>query len=174
MRTLRKARGVASAFVSMPIVAVMLACGGEGAFPVAEPCTTPTAVPSPRRPSAADATYIVATYDGMTRLEDLTRNFRTRWPNDAPSNRIEYREEYVEYVRDVTCLASDLKALSPRGESLSAYDTQFDLLMDDTIAIAEFGRDAVKARNSSKYREWIRDVDALPMRYDEIRTAFPR
>ncbi len=169
-----KAWGAARAFggmlIAAPVVSVLLACGGTGSFPVAEPCVEPSPTPTPRRNStnANDAIYARITSDGLIVLENFSREIRGRWPNDEPSNRVEFRQDYVDYVRDITCLATDLKALSPRGEELSAYDTEYDLVMDETIALAEFGRDAVKARNSSKYRQWSRDVDAMPLRYIEI------
>lgn len=171
---MRTARALVSALVGVPMFAAMLACGGEGSFPEAEPCTTPTSTPNPRRNLSADALYTRISGDGLQRLDNLTRAIRTKWPNDAPSNRLEFRQDFANYVRDVSCLAADLKALKPSGDLLIAYDTEFDGVMDETVALAEFGRDAVKARNSSKYREWIRAVDAMSLRHGELQATVPR
>lgn len=169
----RRMLAAASVIACLPLVAGAIGCGGSS-FPEAEPCVTPTATPSPQGSrTPTDNRYRMLTGDGMAELESMSAEIRARWPNDEPSNRVEFRESFAAYVRDITCLATDLKALAPRTEQLAQFDASFDTAMDETIELAEFGREAVKSRNSSTYRQWIRRVDAMPAVYGNLRASQP-
>lgn len=154
------------------LLPLFAACGGEGAFPPTEPCITPTATPT-RAPAPGghrdpDGAYRQQMRLGLARLESLSMDFRATWPFERPSSRTDFREAFVVYARDLTCLATDLRALEPATPALGEFDTKFDAAMTKTIDVTEAGRQAVKARNTSRFRDWIREVEALPALYDEV------
>lgn len=159
---------VAAAALSVPLAA---GCGGDGAFPEAEPCTAPTATPTrsatPPR-GDPDRRYRELVRTGLVRVESMTTDFRLTWPYERPSSRQDFRQAFVVYARDLTCLAADLRALEPSTAQLEAFDTRFDEAMTKTIEVTEFGREAVRTRNTSKFKDWIKEVEALPALYDTL------
>ena len=164
---------VAGALLAIPCMLLLFACGG-GSFPEAEPCVAPSPTATPRATTQVnDFVYRRVTLEGFAQLETLTANLRSQWPNRTPSNRAEFRESFVRYVRDTTCIAADLRALEPRTEPYAAFDAAFDEAMDATIVAAEFGQDAVRTRNSSAYKQWLKQVDTLPLLYEQAEAKLP-
>lgn len=105
---------------------------------------------------------------GLGSIEAKNMDFRLVYPNDKPSSRAQFREAFVAYERDVTCLAGALRDLRPVTSRLAEYDTAFDNAMAETIAVMAEGRDAVSKRNTSAYRDWRKKIDGLPELYDQL------
>lgn len=165
---------VASVVAAGPLLVSTFACG-SASFPESPPCVKPSPTATPRGTSdrSNDALYRRHTMDGLARVEAANLTFRTTWPNDAPSNRQPFREAFVIYAAGMECMAGDLKALEPKGADYSEYNAAYDAAMDEVVEITGFGRDAVRSRNTSKYRDWIKKVEALPARFDEVEAKLP-
>ena len=171
---MRLRQRIAGVVAAAPVLVATVGCG-SASFPESPPCVTPSPTATPRGSSAAsnDALFRRHTMDGLARIEAANLTFRTNWPNDAPSNRQPFREAFVAYAAGMECMAGDLKTLQPKGANYAEYNAAYDAAMEEVVEIAVFGRDAVRSRNTSKYRDWIKKVEALPARFDEVEAKLP-
>ncbi len=168
-------RDLSLLLAGLPLLGLSLGCGSQGGFPEAIPCVAPSPTLTPRSTSAGsnDSLFRRHTNDGFARIEAANQTFRITWPSDAPSNRQPFREAFVAYSSQMGCLANDLKALEPKGANYAEYNFAYDAAMDEVIEINEFGVEAVRTRNTSEYREWIKKIESLPAKFDQVETLLP-
>jgi hypothetical protein len=139
----------------------LAACGGSSLEEPA-PCTAPT--PTPRaRPgeSSSNFQYTQRIDAGVKRLTDLLTTFRAAWPNGTFYRTGTFRQDFVNYAGRAVCLANDLAALAPPQGQFQDFATTWPPLMEEYAAVAQRGLEAVRTRNTSDYRKWGEDVDAL-------------
>jgi hypothetical protein len=151
--------------------AVLAACGGTS-LPEPEPCVDPTPTPTPR-PERDEAfrgfVYYRTVERGVATLAEELATFRARWPGDTFYRNPDFRPEFVRYAGRAACLIRDLQALpvpqaSPRFVEFAA---RVRPLLAQYAEELEAGREAVRQRNTSKYRAWARATDALAVQLDE-------
>lgn len=155
-------RGLMATVLWLAILApAVAACGGTSLEGPA-PCTAPT--PTPRaRPgeSSSNFQYTQRIAAGVMRLTDLLTTFRAAWPNGTFYRTGTFRQDFVNYAGRAICLANDLAALAPPQGQFQDFATTWPPLMGEYAAAAQRGLDAVRTRNTSDYRKWGEDVDAL-------------
>ncbi len=151
------------------------ACGGSTSLPEAPPCATPTATPSTgaRTPRENDFRYTRSVNEGATRLIRLTNDFRARWPDGKFSSRTEFREEFTVYASNMTCAAMSLRDLKSAVPRYAEWDTRFDGVMSDYVAVMEQGRESVRTRNVSDYRRFNKRLDEVNATLSEALLALP-
>lgn len=154
--------------LALPLLA---ACGSQTDLPEAPPCSSPTPLPTARPNLSAAAAqefrYRRAIGDGADRLARLLADFRATWPGNKFSSKSEFRSDFATYAGQASCLAGDMRALAapPR---LADFQQRIGPILDDYLATLDSGRDAVRQRNVTKYREWNAAIDAVAVRLREL------
>lgn len=155
--------------------ALLAACGGS-TLPDPEPCAPPTPTPTPR-PGRDEAfrgfTYYRTVERGVAALAEELASFRARWPGDTFYRNPDFRPEFVRYAGRAACLLRDLQALpAPEGNARFAeFAARVRPLFAAYEQELEAGREAVRQRNTTKYRAWARATDALAAQLDEAVSA---
>ncbi len=92
-------------------------------------------------------------------LERLRANLRSKYPDDTFHKREAFRPDFADYASQTVCTAQAMFDLNPPDARFADYNTNLDLLLEDLIAHTRAGREAVKKRNVSDYRDWFKGVD---------------
>lgn len=139
-----------------------VACGGSsGSFPEEAECTPgaplPTSDASPA--SVSIGAYFRRLQNSTANLERLRATLRGSYPQDTFYRRDEFRPDFAEYADQTVCTAQAMMDVSPPDGRFAEYDSKLDSALADLIDHTRFGREAVRKRNVSEYREWFRDAD---------------
>ncbi len=158
---------MAAVLTLMPLA---VACGGGGSFPEQAECLTPPALPtSSRNPGVTSrSAYENTLLDGVRRLQSYADNFRGKYPSGNFSRQQEFRVDFADYADQTRCLATYLRDLPPLDAESAQADAALDAVLDDLLEHTEFGREAVRSRNVSEWRDWRDNVDA---RINAVRAA---
>lgn len=155
----------ATAFAS----AVLLACSGSGSFPEPADCVTPAPLPtSARSGNTSRSAYESTLQDGVRRLQLYADDFRGKYPSGNFSRQQEFRLDFADYADRTRCLAAYLRDLPPHMPEEEMADAALDVTLGTLLTHTELGREAVRARNVSQWREWRDNVDA---RINAVRAA---
>jgi hypothetical protein len=148
----------------------VVACGGGGSFPEPAQCLTPPALPtSSRTPGATSRiAYNNTLLDGVRRLQSYADDFRGEWPSGNFSRQQEFRLDFADYADQTRCLATYLRDLPPLDGESEQPDAALNAVLDDLLVHTELGREAVRKRNVSEWRDWRDNVDA---RINAVRAA---
>ncbi|WP_322796862.1 hypothetical protein [Tepidiforma sp.] len=150
-------------------------CGTPDAnFPEPAACPSPAAVPTSRAtPGTASVPAMLARIrNGAAELAALRERLRESYPSDTFSRRDAFRPDFARYADATLCLARELRGLTPPPR-LEAWKARVDAALDALIAHTEGGREAVRTRNVSEYRDWYRGVDARIDAVEEAAAATP-
>ena len=145
------------------IVAALSACGGApSTFPEETVCVQPAALPTSRATPGAVSpqAYVRRLQDSATNLEKLRADLRSDYPEDTFYRREEFRPDFAEYASQTVCTAQSMFDLDPPDGRFAEYDAKVDAALTDLIAHTRAGREAVRSRNVSDYRDWFQGVDA--------------
>ena len=144
------------------LLPVMAACGGTAAFPEPAECLTPAPLPtSARTPgTTSPSAYRDTIENGVRRMSDSLDDFRGTYPSGNFSRKAEFREHFATYSDETRCTATYLRDLPPANPSFAERDGTLDKVLDELIRHTEFGRQAVRQRNVSEWRQWRDGVDA--------------
>lgn len=144
------------------------ACGaGSDGFPALVDIETCEA-PQPVRDLDELVAFRALVYGEMQRIEDLTNDFRLRYPNGTFYRRPEFRSDFAEYANEAICIAAGVgKVEQPTGDFLPE-DADLDAMIEEFIQHTLVGREAVRTRNVSDYRRWNRGVES---KLEQVRTA---
>lgn len=160
-------RALLAAIVVMP--AVLAACAGASStFPEPAPCPAAAPLPTQHPNSTRPSPYFSAVRVGVDRLVQEREVHRGFYPTDTFSRRAEFRTRFAEYADETVCAAEYLINLEPTEERFAAFDSDLESALQALIAHTKAGREAVKSRNVSEYRDWYKDVDGL---LTAVRTA---
>ncbi|MCC6382111.1 MAG: hypothetical protein IT304_06345 [Dehalococcoidia bacterium] len=157
-----------TATLAVPFVT---ACGNQTALPDVPPCSAPTPVPTARPNLSAAAAqefrYRRAIGDGTDRLARLLADFRAAWPGNKFSSKPEFRADFATYAGLAGCLAGDMRKLAapPR---LTEFQQKLAPVLDDYLATLERGREAVRQRNVTNYRDWNKAIDETAVRLRDL------
>ncbi len=165
------------AVLVVPVVTVLAACGESTAFPDPAPCPSPVppSLPSPTSRGVSQfGPYRPALSQGVQRIEALRADFRSRWPLERPSNKQEFRTEFAAFSDQLVCVASGLRDMQAPTPSLVEFDSAIDRALDDVIDSMAAGREAVRQRNVTRYREWNSSIDGKIAVVSTTLGLFPR
>jgi len=151
-------RAILLGLVLLPLFAA--ACGGGSpSFPDPAPCPAAaplaTIPPGSRRPPP----YFTAVQVGVNRIAQLREVHRGFYPTDTFSRRAEFRMRFADYADETVCAAEYVINLKPGEERFSQFDADLEAALTALIAHTREGREAVKSRNVSDYRDWYKGVD---------------
>ncbi|MGE3075268.1 MAG: hypothetical protein AB7N24_16045 [Dehalococcoidia bacterium] len=139
------------------------ACGGSPSnFPDEVECPAPTPLPTSRaNPGRVSPNgYVSELRNSAGRLEQLRATLRSKYPDDTFHQREEFRPDFADYASQTVCTAQAMFDIDPPDARFSDYDATLDTLLQDLIDFTRAGREAVKKRNVSEYRDWFDGVDA--------------
>ena len=138
---------------------ILVACGEpDSAMPEPGPC--PAASPTPqsafgrRDPLGA---FRLTVNQNVIRIEKLTSDFRQQYPNGR-FYRGSFRPDFGHYIDETICIALGMHEL-PLPAGLATTQTAFDSALDGFIEHQRAGREAVRSRNVSGYKDWNRGID---------------
>ncbi len=158
--------GLAIAAVVAP---ALVACGGNGAFPQPAECITPASLPtSARTGTTARGAYEATLQDGVRLLQSYADDFRGSYPSGNFSRQQEFRVDFADYADRTRCLASYVRGLGVVDPADEGAVTALNGTLDDLLEHTELGREAVRSRNVSEWRDWRDNVDA---RINAVRAA---
>lgn len=155
--------------LAVALPSLLTACGsGPGTATAAcTPLREASAIPDA---SGGQGTAYAATlYAGLGEISNSTNALFQRWPATEPANTPEFRDSFATYASRVICLATNMRDLPVPGAAFDDFHRPFAAAMDEQIAIATLGRDAVRQRNVTRYREWRTREESLA---PQIRNAF--
>ncbi|MEX1103248.1 MAG: hypothetical protein WED87_03290 [Dehalococcoidia bacterium] len=155
-------RRAATAALVLLILPTAFACGGGGGFPEPAECLAPAALPtSGRTPGTVNRiAYENTLLDGVRRLQVFADDFRGQWPSGDFSRQQQFRVDFADYADQTRCLATYLRDLPPHNPEEQQADVALNAVLDDLLVHTELGREAVRSRNVSEWRQWRDNVDA--------------
>jgi hypothetical protein len=148
------------------------ACGGSS-LPETVPCPAPTPTPQAIANDVNmgfDTRYQIVVALGTQELTSLLDGFRGRWPGDTFYRSEEFRADFAQYTTDAICVAEDLSGVEPSPKYAQAHERLRRALATYVEALEE-GRDAVAQRNTSGYRDWVREMDEAEAGIDAVLLA---
>lgn len=151
------------------------ACGTPDAnFPEPAACPSPAAVPTSRAApgTASVPAFLARVRAGADELAARRERLRELYPTETFYRRDAFRPDFARYADATLCLARELRGLTPPPR-LEAWKARVDAALDALIAHTEAGREAVRTRNVSEYREWYRGVDTRIDAVEEAAAAAP-
>jgi hypothetical protein len=140
----------------------VVACGGAASsFPEELACPAPSPLPtSGRNPgSISPNRYQSSLQNSATDLERLRAGLRATYPEDTFYRREEFRPDFARYASETVCTAQMMFDVDPPDARFSEYDANLDAVLQELIAHTRAGREAVRVRNVSDYRDWFKEVD---------------
>lgn len=162
--------GLQVVVVLVALVPLAMGCGGTGAFPEPAECLTPAPLPtSVRTPGTTSPNaYRGTIQDGVRRMGDSLDDFRGTYPSGNFSRKSEFREDFAVYTDETRCTATYVRDLPPANATYAERDSTLDKALDELLRHTEFGREAVRQRNVSEWRQWRDGVD---MKLNAVRDA---
>lgn len=161
-------RGLLALLGAFVLVLAGTGCGpGADGFPELvdiEECAPPAPSRNPDRLQG----FRSVVYRETQRIEDLTQQFRARYPNGTFYRRAEFRTDFAEYANEAICIAAGLQKLEQPEADYLPEDANLDAMIGQFIEHTLTGREAVRTRNVSEYRQWNRGVE---QKLDQVRTA---
>lgn len=156
-------RALAAGFAVLMVVGASVACGGGGggSFPDETACPPPVPLPTSRANSgitSADA-FTRRIQGSVMTLERLRSSLRSKYSEDTFYRRAEFRPDFAQYASETVCTAESMLQLSVPDARYAEYKSSLDAALADLVAHTRFGREAVKSRNVSEYRDWYEDAD---------------
>jgi len=162
---MRQGRAMLAA-LALSVAGVACGSGGDG-FPEAmDPATCPR--PAPSRVADPLQAYRGVVYRETQRIEDLTREFRLRYPNGTFYRRPEFRTDFADYANETICIAAGITKLDPPATDYLPEDANLEAMVRQLIEHTLAGREAVRTRNVSQYRAWN---DGIEQKLDQVRAA---
>jgi hypothetical protein len=144
------------------VMALAGACGGGASgFPEEAECPAPAPIATSRATpgTVPPELYLRRVQTFSQNLDHLRANLRAKYPEDTFYRREEFRPDFADYASQTVCTAEAIRALSPPDGRYAEYDSALDLALADLIEHTRLGREAVRSRNVSEYRQWFKNVD---------------
>ena len=151
---------------------LLAACGsgGGGAFPEEVACPSVAPIPTSQRApgSVSGQAFTARARNTAATLDQLRSNLRAKYSDDTFYRREAFRPDFAAYADQTICLAEGMAQFSAPSPDLEKFEADLDRALGDLVDHTRFGREAVRSRNVSEYRDWFKDVDA---KISAVRTA---
>jgi hypothetical protein len=165
--------GLAIFIAVFGVAAVLAGCGGGAALGQPPPCVSPTPTPGFRGTDTPNR-QLTRLGNALTaadqQIDRYLADFRARWPENRNYRSAEFREDFVVFAGQAACAATAMQALTPPASAPQAAltrETALDAALDKYLAALAEGRDALETRNTSKYRDWAKQMDAVSLEIDQ-------
>ena len=155
-------RGAVTIAVLAALALGSAACGSpSGTIPAEPVCATPAPLPTSR---ATPGTVSVQAYfsrvrEATGRLYQIREGLRASYPEDTFYRREAFRPDFIAYADETICTSVGLRGLMAPIPALQAFKSRLDETLTALIEHTTAGREAVRTRNVSEYREWFAGVD---------------
>jgi hypothetical protein len=159
---------LAAIAVAGSMLPLLAGCSGEGSFPAPAECVQAAPLPTATPGVPQRGAYFSALRNGADELESQLGEFRANWPSGSFSRNTEFRLDFAKYSDETRCMATYMRDLQPPGPEFAAFDENLGKALDDLIAHTEFGRESVRKRNVSEWRQWR---DGAEGKVEAVRTA---
>ena len=154
------------------LAGLLAACGssGGGDFPAEIECAQPAPVATSQRSpgSASPGAYTSRMRSASDSLDRLRSTLRGKYAEDTFYRREAFRPDFAAYADQTICTARGMLEISAPDARFEKYESDLDSALTDLIQHTEEGREAVRARNVSDYRDWFKGADA---KIAAVRTA---
>jgi hypothetical protein len=165
--------------MGVAVLATFASACGSGASTLAEPaaCPTPTVSASVEsgqgggqrlRPSR----YLTAVQASVVQLTVLYETQRSAWPDRTFSRDAQFRTDFAVYADESVCAAQALIALQA-PDSLAARKQAIDAALTAYVTHVQAGREAVRKRNVSEFREWFDGVQQKLQAVKDVASSAP-
>lgn len=158
MRRIAASAGVALAIFVVAAAAGMILTCGDADTAMPDPGACPARSPTPTSRRDPLGFYRVTLTRNVDRIDTLTAQFRQKYPNGKFYRSGNFRADFARYADETVCIAEYLRGLTLPAD-LAAVEAAFDTAIDEFVAHQLQGREAVKSRNVSEYRDWFKAVD---------------
>ena len=157
------------------LAGLLAACGSAASFPEESECVQPAPLPTSRNTpgTVSSRSYLMRIQNSTENLELLRANLRGKYDDDTFYRRDDFRPDFAEYADKTVCTAQAIRDLAPPDTRYSEYDSTLDTALADLIDHTRFGREAVRKRNVSEYRDWYRRADQLIQAVRQAANAVP-
>lgn len=153
-------RRMSAAAVGCALLAA--ACGSpSSAIPEVPECPAAAPLPTSRTTPGAVSVqaFLSRVREGTGRLYQLREDLRADYPEDTFYRRETFRPDFIAYADETICTSRALQELSAPIPALEEFDRRLDAALAALIEHTLAGRDAVRTRNVSEYRDWFAGVD---------------
>jgi len=148
------------------------ACGSpaEGVFPDEIECVQPAPVATSQRApgSVSPQAYTARMRSSSDTIERLRSGLRAKYAEDTFYRREAFRPDFAAYADETICTAQGMLDLTAPDARFEKYEADLDAALTALIDHTRAGREAVRARNVSDYRDWFKGADA---KIAAVRTA---
>lgn len=154
-------RGIAAGALAV-IALAATACGAPASVVPEEPaCATPAPLPTSRTTpgTVSVQAYFSRIRNGAGALYSAREELRAKYVDDTFYRREAFRPDFIAYADETICMARGLQEIAAPTASLAEFDQKFDAALASLIEHTVAGREAVRMRNVSDYREWFAGVD---------------
>ncbi len=149
--------------VGILLLATAPACGtANSSFPPPAECPPPAALPTSQTVAgiASPAAFLAEVRASAASLLRLRDDFAARYPDDTFYRREAFRPDMAAFADELICTAEALRALESPIAGFDPWTAALHSALDDLLEHTRFGREAVRTRNVSQYREFRGNLDA--------------
>ncbi len=149
---------------AMGLALCAAACGSPSSTIPDEP-ECPAAAPLPTSRATPGAVSVQAYFsrvrEGTSRLYQSREDLRADYPEDTFYRRENFRPDFIAYADETICTARALQELTAPIPALEGFERRLDAALTALVEHTVAGRDAVRTRNVSEYRDWFAGVDEV-------------
>lgn len=155
-----KAAGLLAAGVIL--LAFAPACGTpDSSFPPEAECPAPDPLPTSRSVAgiASPTEFLARIRTSTVAMLRARDQFASEYPDDTFYRRDAFRPDMAAFADAIICTASTLRSLESPIAGFDDWTGALHLTLDELISWTRFGREAVRSRNVSEYREFRAELD---------------
>lgn len=144
------------------LLACAPACGTpDSSFPAETECRTPEPVPTSRSVDgmASPAGFLDRVRTSTVELLRSRDRFAAEYPDDTFYRRDAFRPDMAAFADELICTAAALRSLESPIAGFDDWTASLHLTLDELISFTRSGREAVRSRNVSEYREFRAGLD---------------
>lgn len=144
------------------LLAFAPACGTpDSSFPPEAACPAPEPLPTSRSVSgvASPPEFLARVRKGTVDMLRARDQFAAEYPDDTFYRRDAFRPDMAAFADTLICAASALRTLESPIAGFDDWVGALHLTLDELISWTRFGREAVRSRNVSEYREFRAGLD---------------
>ncbi len=138
------------------------ACGTpDSSFPPEPVCATPEPIATSRSVVGvtSPAAFLMHIRNSTTELLRARDAFAEEYPDDTFYRRDAFRPDMAAFADNLICSASSLRQLESPIARFDGWTASLHIALDELLEWTRFGRDAVRSRNVSEYREFRAGLD---------------
>ena len=152
--------GLAAA--GLVLLASAPACGtADSSFPAEPECPVPEPLPTSLSVAgvASPPEFLARVRNRTTDMLRARDRFASEYPDDTFYRRDSFRPDMAAFADELICTAEALSQLESPIAGFDDWTGALHLALDELVSWTRFGREAVRSRNVSEYREFRAGLD---------------